>query len=282
MTTATSYDSSWLQTNRPQPMYDKKIHKTLSKIFYSNPADNHNLFNEFKDLFLFKLKNMKNNQIHGLDSFTNCDIIIGCTQFIDDLYIRLGDKLMTLENDYKYHVRLNPNIKFYNLNNLEKNKELLISMPFPYYGDLHPDTNSILNKCYDLKIPVHLDCAWLGCCKDIIFDFSHPAIISMGMSLSKGLGLGGNRIGIRLTKNRLNDSISIMNDFNMNCQSLVHIGLEFLQTFELDYFWQKYGISYYQICKDFNLTPSKAIHLAINQNNNPVGIRPLLRFLSDH
>jgi hypothetical protein len=41
------------------------------------------------------------------------------------------------------------------------------------------------------------------------------AIRSVGISLSKGLGLGWNRIGLRWTKEHTIDSVSIMNDFHM-------------------------------------------------------------------
>lgn len=282
MTIATEYSEKWLQTTRPQPMYDKTINRLLSEVYKVNPANNEKLIDEFKDTFITKLQNFNINSFIGLEEFKFYDIIIGCTQFIDDLYIRLGDNLMIFENDYKYHERLNPNIKYYSLDNLDKNKELLIAMPFPFYGDVHPEMDEILDECFRLNIPVHIDGAWITCSRDISFNFGHPAIKTLGISLSKGLGLGGNRIGLRLAKERPSGSITIMNDFNMNCQGLVHTGLYFLNKLPLDYFWTKYNQSYYKICNDFNLIPSKSIHLAHTQEGRPVGVRPLLRYLSDN
>lgn len=281
MTIATEYSANWIQTSRPQPMYNKVINKLLGEVYCLNPANNHNLANEFKIKFLEKLNNLSLNHYTGLDKFKHYDVIIGCTQFIDDLYIRLGNNLITLENDYAYHKRLNPKIQYGSLDNLVTGTELLISLPFPFYGDIHPNMDMILTECYKKNIPVHIDGAWITCSRDIVFNFSHPAIVSLGISLSKGLGLGGNRIGLRLSKVRPTGAITLMNDFNMNCQGLMQTGLHFLNKLPLEYFWLNYEQEYNQVCADFKLSKTKAIHLAKDQFNRPVGIRPLLRFLKN-
>jgi hypothetical protein len=51
-----------------------------------------------------------------------------------------------------------------------------------------------------------------------------------------------------------------------------------MQDLGPEYFWKKYEKEYYQICKDFKLEPTKAIHLA-RKDGKPVGVRPLLRAL---
>ena len=127
---------------------------------------------------------------------------------------------------------------------------------------------------------VHIDGAWISCIKDITFDFSHPAIESFCVSLSKG-GMGGNRIGLRFSRDTPTGPISIMNDFNMNSQSLVSMGIHFMNHFGPEYFWKTYEKEYAQVCKDFNLVPTKAIHLAKTTDGKPVGVRPLLRCLKN-
>lgn len=71
-----------------------------------------------------------------------------------------------------------------------------------------------------------------------------------------------------------------MNDFNMIPQSLMHIGLHFMRKFGPDYFWNKYAKHYNKVCSDFNLSPTKSIHLAMGPDG-PLGVRHLLRFLGD-
>lgn len=283
MTIAKTYTKNWLQVNRPQPMYDKNINKFYNNIFKSiNPIFiEENLFDNFKKAFRKWLDNHQMSSFRGLDTFARQDICIGVTHYIDNLYMKLGNRLRVFENDYKYHWRLNNDIEYATLKNLKKGEELLISMPFPFYGDCHPQMKNILDTCYSKEIPVHIDGAWISCSKNINFDFSHPAIESFSSSLSKG-GLGANRIGCRFTKHHCSDSITLMNDFNMVPNSLVYIGLEFINSFGSEYFWIKYGPAYEKVCSDFDLYPTNSIHLALTRNGEPRGVRPLLRYLADN
>jgi hypothetical protein len=269
------YTKEWLQTDRPQPMYSNKINEFYDNFYKENPVHTADLDSIFKETFVNWLKNHQYSKFKGVDVFKRLDIINGCTQYIDDLYQRCGS-LQTFENDYKYHCRLNPNITYTTIDTLDPNKELLISMPFPYYGDVHPEMTEILNTCYKLKIPVHIDGAWISCIRDIEFNFDHPAIQTFGISLSKG-GLGGNRIGVRFSRNTPDGAVTIMNDFNMNSQALVSMGIKFMETFGPEYFWKIYNESYIKVVSDFELLPTKAVHLARTKDGQPVGIRPLLR-----
>lgn len=269
------YTAEWLQYDRPQPMYNNQINVFYDNFYKENPIHTENLDEIFKNRFVEWLGSHEYSTFSGIESFGRLDIIHGCTQYIDDLYQRCGT-LQTFENDYKYHYRLNPNIKYATVDTLDPTKELLISMPFPYYGDIHPDMNTVLDRCYTLGIPVHIDGAWISCIKDIEFDFSHPAIHTVGISLSKG-GLGGNRIGLRFARTTPMGAVTIMNDFNMNSQSLVSMGIKFMKEVGPEYFWKTYGTAYQHVMTDFELTPTKAIHLARNAQGRPVGVRSLLR-----
>jgi alanine-alpha-ketoisovalerate/valine-pyruvate aminotransferase len=271
------YTAEWLQYDRPQPMYSSDINKFYDSFYQHNPVHTPNLDQQFKDTFVKWLADHKYSTFSGLDAFPRRDIINGCTQFIDDLYQRCGT-LQTFENDYKYHWRLNPDIEYVTVDTLDPNKELLIALPFPFYGDVHPDMDAILDRCLEQSIPVHIDGAWISCIRDINFNFDHPAIHTVGISLSKG-GMGGNRIGLRFARNTPNGAVTIMNDFNMNSQAPVSMGIKFMEDLGPEYFWQKYDIAYTQVLTDFNLVGTKAIHLAKTQDGKPVGIRPLLRCL---
>ena len=154
-------------------------------------------------------------------------------------------------------------------------------MPFPQTGEKHTDMDEILYECKLKNIPIHIDGAWITCCRDINFDLNNDVIHSVGISLSKGLGLGWNRIGLRWTKKFKQDSITIMNDYNMNIKVSTKIGLHFMRKFPIDYLWNTYGNIYYKICNDFNLTPTKSIYLAL-RDGHPVGVSPLIRYLIEH
>jgi hypothetical protein len=270
------YTEEWLQYDRPQPMYSNKINKFYDNFYQNNPVHTIDLDQKFKDTFVKWLENHKYSTFKGLGAFPRHDIINGCTQFIDDLYQRCTT-LQTFEHDYKYHWRLNNNIEYATIDTLDPAKELLISMPFPFYGDVHPQMNEILAAAQEKNIPVHIDGAWISCIRDIEFDFDHPAIQTVGISLSKG-GMGGNRIGLRFARNTPEGAVTIMNDFNMNSQALVSMGIKFMEELGPEYFWTIYNEAYNKVLTDFDLEPTKAIHLA-KQNGKPVGVRALLRCL---
>jgi len=138
----------------------------------------------------------------------------------------------------------------------------------------------ILYECSKKDIPVHIDGAWITCCRNIVFDFSHPCIKSVGISLSKGLGLGWNRVGLRYSRQTTQDSVTIMNDFNMNNRALITIAKYFIDNVRPDYLWWKHNINYSRVCRDFNLTETNSIYLAL-KDNQPVGVSPLLRYLEN-
>jgi hypothetical protein len=277
---ATDYSPKFLQVERPKPLSDRHIESEIQKILHGNWDHDitDQVYTDFKQeceewIFSSKLNNLK-----GIDTFTRKDVIIGCTQFIDNLYMQ--GPVQVLRGDYRYHERLGlAYVK--DVGSLIPDIPLIIAMPFPSIGAPHQDMEEILHECKIKNIAVHIDGAWISCCRDVTFDFNHDVIRSVGISLSKGLGLGWNRIGLRWTRQTKADSVTIMNDFNMNCRVLSKIGLHFIRKFSTDYLWNTYGELNAQVCKDFGLTPTHSIYLAL-KNGEPVGIAPLIRHLAEH
>ena len=277
---APSYDAQYLEIERPSPMTDNLIEQVQLDVLNGKLDKDitDTVYDNFKNEAEQWITNSKVNSLLGLNEFIRKDIIIGCTQFIDTIYMK--GSVQVLKGDYRYHSRLNPDIVYSVPGYLREGIPLIIAMPFPSIGAPHSQMKEILDESFENSIPVHIDGAWITCCRDIEFDFSHPAIQSVGISLSKGLGLGWNRIGLRWTRETKADAITIMNDFRMNNRALAMIGLHFIRNFEPDYLWNKHGANYYKVCEDFNLTPTKSIYLAM-KDNCPVGVSPLLRYLEN-
>jgi hypothetical protein len=273
---ATDYSDRWLETERPQPLSDNLIEETIQEVLDGNLDKDisDNVYVNFKETMSEWLENSTLNNIAGLDTFGRIDIMQGCTQYIDSIYMK--GEVQFLNGDYKYHHRLGNWGR--TVGSLSPKIPLIIAMPFPSTGAVHNQMTEILDEAQDKGIGVHVDGAWLTCCRGINFDLSHPSISSIGISLSKGLGLGWNRVGLRWTKDKQPDSISIMNDFHMLLRAPVMIANHFLSNFESDYLWNTHGDNYFKICQDFNLTPTPAIHIAM-RDNCPVGVSPLLRYL---
>lgn len=276
---APSYDEKWLEVERPQPLCDNYLESLFTSVLtgFNGNIQDHSLdaHSRFKELATDYIFSSSLNNIVGLEKFPYVNLMIGCTQFIDNLYMK--GKVQVLEGDYKYHQRLgNVPVAHYQL--LKPKVDLIISLPLPT-GVVHNDMDEILDHCYKNKIPVHIDGAWITCSKNIEFNLDHPAIHSIGVSLSKGLGLGWNRIGLRWSRFQEVDSISIMNDFHMECRMLTIVANYILQNVQRDYLWSNYAELNSKICKDFRLTPTNAIHVAKTQQGTTVGLSPLIRYL---
>lgn len=274
---APSYDKKYLEIHRPKPLSDEWLEQTQMEILDGKIDKNisDTIYEEFKVLAEEWIFSSSLNRLTGIESFSRKDIIIGCTQFIDSIYMK--GEVQVLENDYRYHQRLNL-AAFSSIGDLKPGVPLIISLPFAQVGSVHYQMYELLDEAIDKKIPVHIDGAWITCCRDVKFDFDHPAISSVGISLSKGLGLGWNRIGLRWSRETTQDAVSLMNDFDMNNRALVMIGLHFLKRFPSDYLWKKYEKIYDKVCYDFGLEKTKSIHLAL-KDGSPVGVSPLMRYL---
>ena len=291
----TSYDNKFVQTGRVFPLIDLKLELLISEILNQKllPQDHNfldigtqvigvqeklkrDLINTFKHLFQTKLENSKLNHIDNLATASRVDICLGCTQFIDTIYMQSG--VQVLENEYNYHKRLNPEIQFKTIETLIPGVPLIISQPF-YNGSTYKRMGELLDRCYELEIPVHIDGAWITACKNINLDFSHPAIHSLAISMSKGYGLSGwNRIGLRWTKSSREDAITIMNDFLQVPAQNVAVGIYFLNNVDIDHLWNTHSDRYYKICNDFGYTPTDTIH-AVCEDDLIRGIGPLIRYL---
>ena len=274
---APEYHEKFLEVERPQPLSDNNLERTIQEVL--NGGWDHDISNngyvDFKNEMSTWVLGSKINSLLGLNTFDNIDIINGCTQFIDNRYMQ--GPVQVLRGDYRYHERLGlAYVK--DVGSLIPDIPLIIAMPFPSIGAPHQDMEEILHECKIKNIEVHIDGAWISCCRDINFNFDNEVIRSVGISLSKGLGLGWNRVGLRWSRSSKADAISIMNDFNMNLKAVTKIGLHFIRKFPIDYLWNTHETHYYKVCRDFNLTPTKSVYLAL-RHGEPVGISPLVRYL---
>ena len=119
----------------------------------------------------------------------------------------------------------------------------------------------VLLECELKEIPIHIDAAWLTLSKDIELDLSHPAIQSIGMGISK-YALQWNRVGLRYSKQRKMDSVTIFNKFYIhNCNDNLYDCARFcIERIPRDYMWQTYGELNADMCNKNNWLQTKLIH----------------------
>ena len=272
-----------LGTKRHRPMYVSEFVRLRSSLSMKDyPQD----FNEYTQLFLREIdewiRSHRFVEYYGLEHFPRRDVILGTTHQLDEIHWAHKGRIAVMNGEYKYHRRLTD----YKVKQINHYGELfdgdvfVVSMPSCITTNGHKDFEDLLDHCLAKKIPVHIDGAWFGQCKNFELDVSHPAIQSVSVSLSKALGMGSNRIGIRYTRERVNGPIAIMNDFGYVNVSDMWLGVESMRRFGPDFWWRNYGDLYSKVCEDFNLEETDSIHLG-KRDGKYYGIRTPLRMLID-
>jgi hypothetical protein len=96
-------------------------------------------------------------------------------------------------------------------------------------------------------------------------NLSSPVIQSVAFSLSKGLGLAWNRIGVRYHRYPDPcDSITIFNQHSMISEVTMRVGIAAMQQIPVDYLWNTFGEDYHDWCRELRLRPTKIIHAAMS------------------
>ena len=220
-------------------------------------------------------RSSKRNDLQGWDSLPYIDITLGCTHFIESLLIRYKN-LQVLSNDYAYYSLIGmPGVT--DPDELVADAPLIISLPNWKYADLRPNWDDILKICEQRAIDIHIDMAWAIAAKNIEIDLSHPCIKSIAMSLSK-YSMQWNRVGLRWTKQRTMDSITMFNHYQGDVNlGPISCGSYIMKNLSIDYGWNTYEKQHYEVCKEHGLTPSKIFYVAHEPiTQHPVSISRLL------
>jgi len=239
-----------------------------------------NIYNEYITEIEKWILSTNLNKITGLEKFVYKDVIIGTTQTFDEAYFtHSGKQLRIFKNEYGYHSRNYKNIKFLDIDDvytpLEKNDWVIVSLPFSGNGNVHQFYDIMIADAESKQIPVIIDCAWFGTCKNIDINLNHSCIESVSFSLSKGIGMGYMRTGIRYS-NLLTGPIRQQNDYKHLVFSNMQLGLHQIKNFNPDYVQKKYSTSYKTMCDDLDLTETNCIHVAMYKNKL-LGVRNLVK-----
>lgn len=216
----------------------------------------------------------KLNKIEGWQKFKNIDITLGCTHYIESTCLKYGWNIQHIPNEYNYYNLCGK--KATQIQDLKENIPLIISLPTWQYCDIHPDWDKILKICEQKNIRIHIDGAWFQSARNIEFDFDHPNIMSFGMSIGKGLDLQWNRIGLRWSKQKTIDSITLMNHYNQIHDTVITCGYYLMNHIEKDYAWNKYAEHNQKIAEQCQLQQTNSCHVLKDTQNNLWGIGKII------
>ena len=204
-------------------------------------------------------KSTKLNVLHGWNDFEYIDATLGNTNYIESFIGKYGiHGIQVLKNEYAIYSLMG--LHGVDVSELEHGKPLLITIPDFWNGTVRPEWNSLLLECEKKQIDIHIDFAWLVMSKHIEIDLSHPCIKSFAMSLSK-YGMQWNRVGLRWTKQRTMDSITIYNHYYEGMNTGIYsVGNYLCNTIERDHLWNTYADKNAEICRQIGAEQTKFIH----------------------
>ena len=214
--------------------------------------------------------------IEGVNQYPYADVIMGCTHYIESFILKYGwQGFQILEDEYAYYRVMGKH--GVEVDQLEEGKPLIISLPNWKFGDIRPDFDQVLKVCEQRNIDIHIDMAWLTTAADISIDVGHPNVKSFAMSLSK-YAMQWNRIGVRWTRQRTVDSVTIFNQYYGDVNTaLASCGYYMMNNVPRDYAWDTYREKYYRLCNDLDLQPTKCIQVVRKSGVDlPYGIADLL------
>ena len=254
--------STLIQHTPTETWNESHIHN-ITKINEYEDLSYRQVKQKYEEKFLSQLLEYPHSSIKGLEQFTHVDSIIGCTQFIDNIYQSHGKNVFVLENDYGYHKQIRgDSVKIENIKHLKRDSHIILSVPQAYCCGIPDLYDPILEVADMLGIHIHLDLAWWTISKGLNIDVTHKCIETIGTSLSKPFSLSRNKIGIRLSKTKMNDAVAVHNKRNLVPFSLLKIGLSYLEQNKISYMWDSYGDVYTQICETCKMRPLPIFFMA--------------------
>ena len=227
-------------------------------------------------------KSTKLNDLQGWENFPCIDVIMGCTHYIESFILQYGwDGMQILPEEYSYYTLVGGKYGT-DPGQLIPNTPLIVSLPNWSYADIRPNWDELLNECESKNIDIHIDFAWLTTARDIHLDLNHPCIKSFAMSMSK-YGLEWNRIGLRWSRQRHSDAITMFNHYIGSVNTaLTSCGAFMINNIPRDYVWNTYGDLHFQLCRELELNPTKLLHVAHSKDNQVLGIGKMLSDFRPH
>ena len=245
------------------PEVERFIKETMADDFMKhvrNPA----IVPQFLEQYHAWIQSTSQNYMSGLDKFKYKSYTNGTTETFDKWYLtHRNRRLRVFRGEYMYHLATyrNNNMPIAPLEDepLDLNDHVIISMPFADSGNVRYETENVLDTAAVLGVPVLIDAAYLGLTEDIEFDFSHPAIHSVALSLSKTFPVAHARIGMRLSKFDNDDGIDILRKTEYENRWGAALGLKLIDKFDLDYNTDLYKNIQLVTCQELQITPSNTV-----------------------
>lgn len=249
---------------------DPEALKILREPFDLSCVHSTSIIDEFLHAYFEWINSSNNNTFIGIDQFRFKCFSNGTTESFDKFYIKnLNRRFRCFKGEYMYHRlawRSSYDWKYLEDDTLKETDAVVISLPFADTGDIHNKYHELMRDCSKLNIPVLVDCAYFGICRDIDFNLAYNCITDVTFSLSKTFPVAYARIGMRLTREDNDDTLFVYHKINYNNKIGAALGLEYLKKFSPDYITNKYVSKQIEFCKKLDVIPSKTVLFGIGDD----------------
>jgi hypothetical protein len=208
------------------------------------------------------------NNIVGLDQFEYSSFVPGTTDAFGEFIARYPDsRVRVSRSDFILTPILcrqwNRTIVDLEDDKLREGDILIMSFPFSGNGSTYPDQENVLDQADSLSVPVFVDGAYFGISQDVEYDLTHPCITDFSVSLSKCLTGNPLRVGIRFTKDNIDDGVTAgMIGSDVWDRLGAYIGIDLLRQYSHDWVVETIKPISDQVCKELDLIPTNTMTLA--------------------
>jgi hypothetical protein len=254
------------------PTMDQVVKQTIISCAGDYCFNDLDIQNKFVEKYFSWIQNSKNNSFKNLDKFAVLSYSNGTTEGFDKFYINNNRcRFRIFRGEYMYHGATwkssHPDWKYIEDEPLRPNDAVIVSAPFSDTGNIHPRMSDMLDQCHKLSIPVLVDCAFVGICGNIEFDFDHPAITDITFSLSKTFPVANLRIGMRCRRQDNDDGILIHQKTNYTNRLGSAVGLSLIEKYSVDHNFETWRSRQLQFCKELNVEPSDSVIFGLGDHN---------------
>jgi hypothetical protein len=244
------------------------VYQSMTQAIENKCLEDETVQDRFLDAYFKWITAGSLNRFKNLDKFSVKAYSNGTTEGFDKFYLKYAHRrFRCLRGEYMYHSAswklICPTWQYIEDEPLDKNDAVVISMPFSDTGNQHSLLNDLLDTCDILEIPVLIDCAFVGICQHIDFDFDRSCVTDITFSLSKTFPVSNLRIGMRLTRIDNDDGLLIHNKTNYNNRLGAAVGLDLINQFSVDWNVTHYYSQQTNLCEKLHIVPSNTVIFGI-------------------
>ncbi len=263
MQPALPHDKRALPYGRPWAIQDVDTLAVLQDPLDLSCLDDDQVVPRFLDQYHDWITSTQLNRLKGLERFPHRGFSLGTSEAFDKFYLRHSQRrFRCFRGEYLYHKlawRDWLSWSYLEDADLHENDAVVISMPFADLGSPHPSQPELLARCQELGVPVLMDCAFFGICRDIDFDFSAGCITDLTFSLSKAFPVAHARIGMRYSTVDHDDTMFVYDKLDYRSRVGASLGLRFLSRFGPDFICQRYSSAQISLCEELGVQPSPTV-----------------------